>query len=609
MSISDIHNFHIPVLGTGFSLDTPVKVSKYGISSVMSLADDMLMEKLRKHYNEKNNLPYIPIEDNEKDSRAKRITAYLNLMNVLAKEQFQILKHSLFEHGSEITKYFEMLPDLSNLKIKYKEMLGTKDIGMMAVLQLWLRENIKPGPIDVNIMTKLDKINYDEKGNQLPAEYNDAHAALRGFANSDLESSVVFSAGINTRLYSYLEAFKDFFPEQDGSFRKKIIIKVSDFRSALIQGKFLANKGLWVSEYRVESGLNCGGHAFATNGFLLGPILEEFNKKKNELLESLRELLKKSLLKKKITFDDSKLEINVTVQGGVGKSTEQDFLIRKYGVKSVGWGSPFLLVSEVMNVDDETLQRLCEAGEDDIYLSDVSPLGVPFNNLRTSSKEVEKAKRIEDGKLGAPCIKKYLASNIEYSRKPACTASISYVNKKADDLRTKTNNLYEYNREINKAAEKVCLCVGLAASALMVNNIDTPKISKAVSVCPGPNLAYFSKPASLQEMVDHIYGRINLVTHNRRPNMFIKELSLYINYFVKKLDENLNPLSTQAQEFLRTFHSNMVDGINYYKKLLPEILEETGKSRRKMKADLIELEIKLNEYSHQLFYEEIKATA
>ena len=599
VNASDNHKFHIPVLGTGFSLDAPVKVSKYGISSVVSLADDTLMEKLRIHYSKKFDFQYSNIGDKEIDSRAKRITAYLNMMNRIVKEQFQKLKHSAFENGSEISKYFEMLPDLSELKIKYKEMLGTKDTNVMMKLQNWLRENIKPGSIDVNIMTKLDKNNYDSEGIQLPLEYNDAHAALRGYANSELESSIVFSAGINTRLFSYLETFKDFFPKSDCSFKKKIIIKVSDFRSALIQGKFLANKGLWVSEYRIESGLNCGGHAFATNGYLLGPILEEFAIKKNELLQSLRELLKKSLSKKNISFDDSKLGIDITVQGGVGIANEQNFLIRKYGVKSVGWGSPFLLVPEVMNVDDDTLEKLCEAGEDDIYLSDVSPLGVPFNNLRTSSKEIEKKERIREGKPGAPCIKKYLVSSKEYSEKPACTASISYIHKKIIGIKKSGNELEENQKEFDKATEKVCLCVGLGASLLKVNNIDTPKISKAVSVCPGPNLAYFSKVATLKEMLDHIYGRINLVTNPDRPNMFIKELSLYKNYFLKKLEENLNPFSAQAEEYFNTFHANLMDGINYYKKIIPEILEETEKVRQKIKEDLIELEISLSKYANQ----------
>ena len=72
---------------------------------------------------------------------------------------------------------------------------------------------------------------------------------------------------MNPRLYSYIENFEDFFPTKNGIIKKKIILKVSDYRSALIQGKFLAKKGLWVSEYRIESGLNCGGHAFASDGF------------------------------------------------------------------------------------------------------------------------------------------------------------------------------------------------------------------------------------------------------------------------------------------------------------------------------------------------------
>ena len=44
------HSFHIPVMGIGFTIDTPLKVSKYGIDSVISLVDDVLLEKIRKSY-------------------------------------------------------------------------------------------------------------------------------------------------------------------------------------------------------------------------------------------------------------------------------------------------------------------------------------------------------------------------------------------------------------------------------------------------------------------------------------------------------------------------------------------------------------------------------
>ena len=130
-----------------------------------------------------------------------------------------------------------------------------------------------------------------------------------------------------------------------------------------------------------------------------------------------------------------------------------------------------------------------------------------------------------------------------------------------------------------------------------VNKIETANYSNAVSVCPGPNLAYFSKIATLKEMVDHIYGRMNLITDSARPNIFIKELKLYIDYFCKKVEENLEPISAQREEFLNSFKANLQEGIVYYKRILPEISEETEKVKQKIKDELDALEEKLLSYS------------
>jgi hypothetical protein len=588
------HTFHIPVLGVGYSVDAPAKVAKYGISSVISIVDDILLEQLRKDYHQKLDKPYEPILAREKDSRAKRITAYLNLINEIVKDQFEKLRASAFEKGSEITKYFELLPDVSFLKQKYYEMLSEKEELIKLKMQNFLRDNLHCGSIDVNIMTKVDKTNYSE-GLPLPSEFNDAHAALRGYANSNLESSLIFSAGMNPKLYGYLETFKDFLPQINGSFKKKIVIKVSDFRSALIQGKFLAKKGLWVSEFRIESGLNCGGHAFATDGYLLGPILEEFKNRKEELLDTLKNLFLPSLQNKEIKTDEKKLDINITVQGGVGLSTEHEFLIRNYGVKSVGWGSPFLLVPEVMNVDEKTLTQLSEAKEDDYYLSNSSPLGVPFNSIRNSGKDLERIERMENGKPGSPCPKKFLEFNKDFTDKPICTASISYF-KKLDSIKDNPELKMKYENDLRNASDKNCLCEGLSASALIAKKIVDPKQSLAVAICPGPNLAYFSKVATLKEMVDHIYGRINLITHPNRPNMFIKELSLYIDYLHKKIDESINNFTNQKDELYSTFRKNLIDGIEYYNSLIPNITEEAENVRNKIQKDLELLEEKLLSY-------------
>ncbi|MGK9369253.1 hypothetical protein ACSSWA_10140 [Melioribacter sp. Ez-97] len=592
------HKFHIPVLGVGYSVDAPVKVAKYGISSVISLVDDTLLEKMREHHLKKRNKIYIPIETNEYDSRAKRTRAYLNAIDEIVKEDFEKVKRSSFGSGGDIDKYFEMLPQSSPLKKEYETMLSTKDAFEKNRIEKSLREKMIPGSIDVNIMTKVDKKNYGAGGVELDSKFNDAHAALRGFAMSSLSSKVIFSAGMNPRLYGYISSFEDFYPDNEGNFKKKVVIKVSDFRSALIQGKFLAKKGIWISEFRVESGLNCGGHAFATDGYLLGPILEEFKNRKTELLTELKKEYLPALLKKGYYTDESKLDYDLTVQGGVGKSSEQEFLVRHYGVKSVGWGSLFLLAPDVINIDEYTLDKLLKAREEDLYLSEISPLGVPFNNLRNNSKDIEKYERVELNKPGSPCPKKFLVSNTEFSEKPICTASKSYVKKKIEQLKNEITDPAEYKRQYEKVIDKACLCEGLTVSPLINHEIPTPKQSRAVSVCPGPNIAYYSKRSDLRGIVDHIYGRINLITDSARPNFFIKELRLYIDYYknlvLKKVDSDIADRNKKnTEKYLTAFKENIINGISYYKRIVNCIYEETGETKEKMTEALNQWEEEL----------------
>ena len=112
---NNVHTFHIPVMGIGFTIDTPMKVAQYGISSVISLGDDMLIEKMRELYSGEFNISFQPISDKIDDFRAKRITAYLNLMDKIVREKFEELKNSVLKEDGELKKYIEMLPDFSDL--------------------------------------------------------------------------------------------------------------------------------------------------------------------------------------------------------------------------------------------------------------------------------------------------------------------------------------------------------------------------------------------------------------------------------------------------------------------------------------------------------------
>jgi hypothetical protein len=418
-----LHSFHIPVMGTGYTIDSPLKVARFGIDSVVSIIDHRLIETMREQYSKLFEKNFSPISEKEDDCRARRITAYLDFMNETVKKQFEALSKEEFVEGTEITKYFEMLPPNSSLKLDYEHMLVSTS--EREELEAGLRKRMRPGSIDVNVMTKIDKVNFTKKREALPVEFNDAHAAIRGFAKSAMESSVVLSAGLNPRLYGYISQFSEFLPDELGHFKKRIILKVSDFRSALVQGKFLAKKGLWISEFRIESGLNCGGHAFATEGHLLGSILKEFKQRREELSTALFELYSKAIeAMEKPT--PSQPETYFSAQGGVGNWEEHQLLLNEYDIDSVGWGSPFLLVPEAVNIDTDTLQLLTKSEEKDYFLSDVSPLGVRFNSVKGTTAELERDDRIDAGTYGSPCYKEHLVANKEFTSEPICTASRLY---------------------------------------------------------------------------------------------------------------------------------------------------------------------------------------
>ncbi len=585
-------------MGIGFTVDSALKVARYGINSVMSLSGQALQEELREYYSKKFDISYKKITNKEDDYKAKRTTAYLNFLDDKITKTFDDYKNSPIEYKSEIEKYIDLSPNPIKLKKEFHDLMETPSDSIK--IKNWIASNLVAGSIDVNIMTKLDRERY-ENGEQLPLEHNDAHVLIRAYANSNVSSTIILSAGLNPRLFAYMEGFEDFYQDVDGIIKKKICLKVSDYRSALIQGMFLAKKGLWVSEYRIESGLNCGGHAFATEGLLMGPILAEFKNNKDNLFDSVYDVLKIAVDSKKRPISKESLPLILTAQGGVGTSQEHNFLLDEYNLDSIGWGSPFLLVPEASNVDKPTIDRIIDAKEEDFYLSKTSPLGVPFNSLRGTTKEEERNKRAVEGKPGAACIKGNLALfNTEFTENPICTASRQYQQLKINELQKEGLEAGVYQKKYDKIVEKTCLCTGLVSSVLLVNGLKTYAGNDGAYICPGPNMFYFKNVMTLKEISDHIYGRKNISFPMYRPNMFIKELYAYIDYLKGSIDDSRDSISKKEQRSFMKFAKNLFKGIDYYYTLFNANEEAFSASKSNIISELDASLEKVQELQNQI---------
>ena len=163
----------------------------------------------------------------------------------------------------------------------------------------------------------------------------------------------------------------------------------------------------------------------------------------------------------------------------------------------------------------------------------------------------------------------------------------------------------DFKKAFSTIVEKVCLCVGLGNGAIINKDIPRKKGTQGVAICPGPNTAYFKKVVSLKEMVDHIYGRINLVALKHRPHMFVKELQLYVNYLNKKLQDYISEGSDKQQKYLDKFILNLQDGIDFYEVFFDDLSLQFGeladKARqeiKRLKQEITQLQEYLQNASH-----------
>ena len=165
---------------------------------------------------------------------------------------------------------------------------------------------------------------------------------------------------------------------------------------------------------------------------------------------------------------------------------------------------------------------------------------------------------------------------------------------KIKDLKSQNLSEEEYEIEIEKMSQKTCLCKGLSAASYLVNNLDTTVDGPGVSICPGPNMAYFSETATFKQMVDHIYGRFNLIKRTDRPNMFAKELHIYIDYLKEQIADLKNPDKKSIRN-LEKFKNNLLGGIEYYRSLSDKVKGQFDQFKDQIHKDMTKLEMELKE--------------
>jgi hypothetical protein len=219
-------------------------------------------------------------------------------------------------------------------------------------------------------------------------------------------------------------------------------------------------------------------------------------------------------------------------------------------------------------------------------------LGIPFNNFRNSSSEVQRQNRIRKNRPGSPCYKKFLAFDTEFTEQPICTASREYQNLKIRQVQNSGGSPESLSAAISAITEKDCLCEGLGAPAILANGELPGHRLSATAICPGPNLAYFSGRFTLLQMVDHIYGRADILNTVPRPHTFINELELYVRYLLteaKKLQEHL---AEKQRAYLSSFRHNLLNGLDYYEGLVPVL--NTGRSmKNEMRSQLASIRRRL----------------
>ena len=85
--------------------------------------------------------------------------------------------------------------------------------------------------------------------------------------------------------------------------------------------------------------------------------------------------------------------------------------------------------------------------------------------LKDSASEVERERRIEDGRPGSPCPKGYLVYDTQFTKVPICPASRGYQKRRLASLTAEKLSDAARSFVKERVLAKTCLCRDLAAAA------------------------------------------------------------------------------------------------------------------------------------------------
>lgn len=98
-------------------------------------------------------------------------------------------------------------------------------------------------------------------------------------------------------------------------------------------------------------------------------------------------------------------------------------------------------------------------------------------------------------------------------------------------------------------------------------------------------------------MVKHIYGNLNLLEGTSRPNMFVNEIKLYIEYFKKDAETSIRDITVKKTKQLEKFKEQLMVGINYYSDMLPDLSSMSQALDSSIQEELTRLKLLVDQIS------------